>query len=85
MKLLSQTFLLDQITPIEIYSKLRDYFEYEISILFESGEDGDSSFIAIGVEERLQYINRETILSQNNHSQKLNISPIEYLKIVLKI
>ncbi len=80
MKLLSQTFLLDQITPIEIYSKLRDYFEYEISILFESGEDGDSSFIAIGVEERLQYINRETILSQNNHSQKLNISPIEYLK-----
>ncbi len=76
-----KVLLLDQITPIEIYSKLKDLFEGEISLLFESGENGDSSFIAIGVEERLQYINNETLLTnQENQTIKLNVSPIEYLK-----
>ena len=77
----SKDFILDQITPIKIYSKLKSQFEGEISLLFESAESGEYSFILIGAKEQLEYKNNETIFtSEDGNREKLDINPIDFLK-----
>jgi anthranilate synthase component 1 len=55
--LYSIDFILDQITPVEIYSKISSKYSDEVSFLFESAESGDFSFIIVGAKERITYRN----------------------------
>jgi len=77
----SNNFILDQITPIKIYSKLKALFQGEISLLFESAESGEFSFILIGVKERLQYIDGKTIFtSEDGNRDEVDKTPFQFLK-----
>jgi anthranilate synthase component 1 len=76
--------LFDQLTPIAIYSKLKGFFKDEISLLFESGvngEHGNYSFIFIGALERVQYRdNQTTIFDKYNEKTTLEQNPFDFLK-----
>ena len=79
----SKQFILDQLAPIAVYSKLKNMFKGEISHLLESAgqSDGNYSFICIGARERLQYINNETIYTDSDgvsHVKEEN--PFTFLK-----
>ncbi|WP_373035952.1 anthranilate synthase component I family protein [Sulfurimonas sp.] len=79
----SKQFILDQLAPIAVYSKLKSMFKGEISHLLESAgqSDGNYSFICIGARERLQYIDDKTIYTDANgvkHIKKEN--PFTFLK-----
>lgn len=79
----SKQFILDQLAPIAVYSKLKSIFRGEISYLFESAgqSDGNYSFICIGARERLQYIDEETIYTDaSGRVNKLAQNPFEFLK-----
>jgi len=79
----SKQFILDQLAPIAVYSKLKSIFRGEISYLFESAgqSDGNYSFICIGARERLQYINDKTIYTDaSGKLNKLTQNPFEFLK-----
>ena len=77
----SRSFILDQITPIKIFAKLQKMFGREISLLFESGEKGEFSFMLIGAKEELKYYNGKTIfISEDGMSSKLNENPFQSLK-----
>jgi len=76
--------LFDQYTPISVYSKLKERFPDEISLLFESGissENGNFSFIFIGALERIQYKNNQTIfINEDKKVSKSEESPFKLLK-----
>ncbi|MDA3908021.1 MAG: anthranilate synthase component I family protein [Sulfurimonas sp.] len=79
----SKQFILDQLAPIAVYSKLKSMFKGEISHLLESAgqSDGNYSFICIGARERLQYINDETIYTDAHGVQhKKEENPFTFLK-----
>lgn len=79
----SKQFILDQLAPIAVYSKLKSIFRGQISYLFESAgqSDGNYSFICIGARERLQYINDETLYTDaSGKVNKLAQNPFEFLK-----
>ncbi len=79
----SKQFILDQLAPIAVYSKLKTIFKGEISHLLESAgqSDGNYSFICIGARERLQYINNETIYTDADGIQhKKEENPFAFLK-----
>ncbi len=77
----SLSFILDQITPITIYSKLKSLFPEEVSLLFESGEGGSFSFILIGAKERIQYSNRKTIFTfDDGRVEESDRNPFQILK-----
>jgi len=77
----SKEFILDQITPIKIYSKLKKQFGGEISLLFESAESGEYSFILIGAKEQLEYKNNQTVFtSEDGKREEIDENPIEFLK-----
>ncbi|EDZ61146.1 anthranilate synthase component I [Sulfurimonas gotlandica GD1] len=79
----SKQFILDQLAPIAVYSKLKSMFKGEISHLLESAgqSDGNYSFICIGARERLQYINGETIYTDSDGLQhKKEENPFTFLK-----
>ena len=79
----SKQFILDQLAPIAVYSKLKSMFKGEISHLLESAgqSDGNYSFICIGARERLQYINNETIYTDSDGVQHVKEeSPFTFLK-----
>jgi len=75
--------LLDQITPVSIYAKLKEEFSNEITMLFESvvnSSEGNFSFITIGQIQRVRYQNATTIFYDGVHKQTLQTSPFEFLK-----
>ncbi len=76
--------LFDQLTPIAIYSKLKERFPNELSFLFESAinsEEGNYSFIFIGAKERLTYHDNATVhIDEDGISNTLNIDPFTFLK-----
>ncbi len=79
----SKQFILDQLAPIAVYSKLKSLFKDEITYLFESAgqSEGNYSFICIGARERLQFINNKTIYTDANqirHEKEEN--PFTFLK-----
>ncbi|MFT7004873.1 MAG: anthranilate synthase component 1 [Sulfurimonas sp.] len=79
----SKQFILDQLAPIAVYSKLKSMFKGELSHLLESAgqSDGNYSFICIGARERLQFINNETIYTDAKgirHTKEEN--PFTFLK-----
>jgi len=76
--------LFDQLTPVALYSKIREIFADEITMLFESvvnSSDGNYSFITIGAQERLQYIDNQTLYTDPKGERKsLEKSPFDFLK-----
>ena len=79
----SKQFTLDQLAPIAVYSKMKTLFKDEITYLFESAgqSEGNYSFICIGARERLQYINEQTIYTDNAGTKHLkDESPFDFLK-----
>ncbi|EJF06587.1 anthranilate/para-aminobenzoate synthase component I [Thiovulum sp. ES] len=51
----SKKIFLDQITPVEIFAKLENFFPNDPALLFESAENGEFSFVILGAKERIQY------------------------------
>jgi anthranilate synthase component 1 len=76
--------LFDQLTPIAIYSQLKERFPKELSFLFESAinsEAGNYSFIFIGAKERLTYKeNITTHIDETGVSHTLDVDPFTFLK-----
>ena len=80
--------LFDQLTPIAIYTKLKERFPQELSFLFESAinsEEGNYSFIFIGAKERLTYHdNTTTHIDTDGNKNTLDIDPFTFLKSYYK-
>ncbi len=77
-----KSLLFDQLTPVALYSKVRDIFSDEVTMLFESvgnSSDANFSFITIGAIERLQYIDNQSIYT-NSKVQKIDKNPFEFLQ-----
>ena len=82
--LYSKKMLFDQLTPITIFSKLKKYFDGELIFLFESAissEEGNFSFLFIGVRERITHKDNKAIhIDENGLTHPLGESPFDYLK-----
>lgn len=79
----SKQFILDQLAPIAVYSKLKSIFNNEITYLFESAgqSEGNYSFICIGAKERLQFIDNKTIYTDANQIKQIKEeNPFTFLK-----
>lgn len=58
-----RSILLDQSTPVGIYAKVKELFDDEITMLFESvvnSSEGNFSFITVGQKERVRYKDKTT-------------------------
>ena len=79
-----QTLLYDQLTPVALYGQIKEQFENEITMLFESvvnTSDGNFSFIAIGAQERLSFRNGTTYYrDKDGISSPLVEDPFTFLK-----
>ena len=76
-------FLVDEISPITIYSKLKEKFSNERMFLFESvinNNSGNFSYIIIGERESLIYKNSITTYSKNGDSKIVDSTPFSFLK-----
>ncbi|QOP41581.1 anthranilate synthase component I family protein [Sulfurimonas marina] len=79
----NKQFTLDQLAPIAVYSKIKEFFEGEITYLFESASqsEGNYSFICIGARERLQYIDNQTVYTDQNGTKHIkDENPFTFLK-----
>ena len=80
----SRKILFDQLTPITIFAKLQRYFEGELCFLFESAinnNDGDFSFLFIGVRERVIHQDDMSIhIDEEGVSHNLGANPFTFLK-----
>ncbi|SFV71854.1 Anthranilate synthase, aminase component [hydrothermal vent metagenome] len=76
--------LFDQLTPVAMYGKVKNLFENEITMLFESvvnSSDGNFSFITIGAKERIIYRDNQTFYSdQKEQLQTLEVTPFDFLQ-----
>ncbi len=76
--------LFDQLTPITIYSKLKNYFKNELTFLFESAinsEDGNYSFLFIGAREKITLKDEIALhIDENGNCKKIGKNPFAYLK-----
>jgi len=79
-----KTVLFDQLTPIAIFSKLKQKFSEELTFLFESAinsEEGNYSFLFIGAREELIYQNLKTYhIDENGDKNRVDDNPFEFLK-----
>ncbi|WP_331776050.1 anthranilate synthase component I family protein [Sulfurospirillum sp. 1612] len=79
-----RTILFDQLTPITIFKKLQDFFEDELSFLFESAinsEAGNYSFLFIGARERVIHENSQSFyINENNEKIQVEDNPFDFLK-----
>ena len=79
-----KTILFDQLTPVALYGKIKERFNNEITMLFESvvnTSDGNFSFITIGAQERLSYKDNTTFYTNYQGEKKsLNENPFNFLK-----
>ncbi|WP_456450712.1 anthranilate synthase component I family protein [Hydrogenimonas sp.] len=76
--------LFDQFAPPALYAKIRDHFEGEITMLFESvggSEEGNWSFIFVGAKERLIYKNDQTTyVDEQGTRHQMAEDPFTFLK-----
>lgn len=75
--------LFDQLTPLALYSLIKEIFQGEITMLFESvvnTNEGNFSFVAIGAQERLQYINNQTLYTKGETQEKIEQNPFDFLQ-----
>jgi anthranilate synthase component 1 len=82
--LYSKKILFDQITPISMFTKLKEYFDKELIFLFESAinsEAGNYSFLFIGAQERVILQNDISyFIDINNNKTKLSEGAFSFLK-----
>jgi len=83
-----KTILFDQLTPVALYGKIKEIFQNEITMLFESvvnTSEGNFSFITIGAQERLSYKDKTTTYTDKNGDKKtLEEDPFSFLKSYYK-
>ncbi len=76
--------LFDQLTPISIYTKLKEMEKGELSFLFESAintEDGNYSFVFIGAKERLIHKNGKSVyINEKGEKKEVDENPFLFLK-----
>ncbi len=75
--------LFDELTPVALYAKIKEIFTGEITMLFESvvnSNEGNFSFITIGTQERLQYIDNQTLYTLDDTQQTIEQNPFEFLQ-----
>ena len=79
-----KSVVFDELTPISVYTKLKDFFPNEVSMLFEStisSENGNYSFVFIGAMEKVLHENGESFhFDENYNKTKLDKNPFIYLK-----
>ena len=79
-----KSILFDQLTPIVIYSKLKNYFRDEPIFLFESAinsEAGNYSFFFVGVKERVYHKNGKSFYTdESGESKEIDKNPFDFLK-----
>jgi len=79
-----ESFLYDQSTPVALYGQIKEKFQDEVTMLFESvvnTSDGNFSFIVIGAQERLSYKDSQTIYKDtNNKVTQVDEDPFSFLK-----
>ena len=79
-----KSILLDQFTPVTIYSKVKELYPKEITFLFESAvndEDGNYSYIAIGARERVYHIDGESFhTNEDGLKTQIDSNPFVFLK-----
>lgn len=84
MNFYHKSILLDQFTPVTIYSKIKELYPNEITFLFESAvndEDGNYSYIAIGARERVYHKDGNSFHIDESGSQKqIDSNPFVFLK-----
>ena len=82
--LYTKKILFDQLTPITIFSKLKNHFGDELTFLFESAinsEEGNFSFLFIGARERIIHKENKALHVDENHNENsLGDNPFDYLK-----
>jgi len=83
-----KTVLFDQLTPVALYGEIKELFPNEITMLFESvvnTSDGNFSFIAIGVKERIIYTNNQTYYTdEQGRKELLEEDPFSFLQTYYK-
>jgi anthranilate synthase component 1 len=75
--------LFDQLTPVALYSKIKEIVSDEVTMLFESvvnSSDGNFSFITIGAKERVVYKDDQTLYIKDDEQKLLEQNPFEFLK-----
>ncbi len=79
-----RTILFDQLTPITIFRKLQNFFQDELSFLFESAinnEEGNYSFLFIGAREQIIHKNMESFyIDEDGVEKKVDNNPFDFLK-----
>jgi len=79
-----ESLLYDQSTPVALYGQIKEKFQDEVTMLFESvvnTSDGNFSFIVIGALERLSYKDKQTTYTDiNNKAILLDEDPFSFLK-----
>ena len=80
----TRQLLFDQLTPIAIYTRLKERFPGEVTLLFESAintEEGNYSFIFISALERVTYRDETTTVQKSDGSvETIGENPFAYLK-----
>lgn len=83
-RLFSSAVLLDQFTPVSVFSQIKTLFPNEITFLFESvlnKDVGSFSYIMVGADEELIYRNGKTIhVDQEGRRHEVDSNPLKFLK-----
>lgn len=84
----SSKFLIDQFAPIAIYDKLKEFFDEDVNLLFESADgssEGNYSIMIMGARERLTYKDSQTFYSdENGFTHQIDDAPFDFLKSYYK-
>jgi len=85
MNFYNKTLFLDQFTPVSIYEKVRNLYKNDITFLFEStinsSNNGNFSYIIIGVRERIWYKDNTCyFLAQNGKTDIIENNPLRFLQ-----
>ena len=76
-------FLVDELSVIAVYNKIKAIFTNERIFLFESvinNSDGNYSFIVVGEKERVKYQNDKTYYFNGQKEEILDIDVFKFLK-----
>jgi anthranilate synthase component 1 len=76
-------FLVDEFSPVAIFSKLKKRFSNERVFLFESmvnNSDGNWTYIVIGEKERVFYKNNQTYYFDGEMEKVLDTDPFSFMK-----
>jgi len=76
-------FMIDEFSPIAIFSKLKDKFKNDKIFLFESminNSDGNFTYIIIGEKEKIVYKDKKTTYQNGSDIKVLDTDPFSFLK-----